>query len=68
MARKMALYRYFKLVEKQESLFLPDPTGPLSSVVPSSTIEAVNRSVFYMTIHKSNFSEICADVHFTKIL
>ena len=26
-------------------MFLPDPTSPLSSVVPSSTIEAVNRSV-----------------------
>ena len=45
LARKMALYRYFKPAGKPESLFLPNSTSPLPSVVPSSTIEAVNRSV-----------------------
>ena len=45
-ARKMPLHRYFKLAKKKESLFLPNPTSPLSSVFPTSTIiEAVNSSV-----------------------
>ena len=43
--REMALLRYFKPEEKQENPFLPDPTGPLSVVVPSSTIEAANKAV-----------------------
>ena len=41
----MALFRYFKPKEKQENRFLPDPTGPLSVVVPSSTIDAANKAV-----------------------
>ena len=38
----MALYKYFK---PKPSIVLPDPEGPLSKIVPSSTIEAVNKSV-----------------------
>jgi len=37
----MSLYRYFKPVAKS----LPDPNGPLSSVMPSSTIKAANDAV-----------------------
>ena len=43
--REMALFRYFSPEEKQENPFLPDPTGPLSFVVPSSPIEAANNAV-----------------------
>ena len=43
--REMALFRYFYPEEKQENPFLPDPTGPLSIVVPSSTIKAANKAV-----------------------
>ena len=37
-----ALYKYFK---RKSSTVLPDPEGPLSKIIPSSTIEAVNKSV-----------------------
>ena len=37
----MSLYRYFKPVGKN----LPDPEGPLSNVLPSSTIKAANDAV-----------------------
>ena len=36
-----ALYRYFKYTS---STVIPDPEGPLSKIIPSSTIEAVNKS------------------------
>ena len=39
------VFRYFNPEEKQENLFLSNLTGPLSFVVPSSTIEAANRAV-----------------------
>ena len=38
----MALYKYFK---PKPSTVLPDPEGPLSKMIPSSTIEAVSKSV-----------------------
>ena len=41
----MALFRYFNPEEKQENPFLTDPTGSLSVVVPSSTIEAAHKAV-----------------------
>ena len=40
----MSLYRYFSAVDKTSKL--PDPSGPLSKVVPSSSIEAANSKVF----------------------
>ena len=40
----MSLYRYFSAVDKTSEL--PVPTGPLSKVVPSSSIEATNSKVF----------------------
>ena len=36
----MSLYRYFKVNKN-----LPDPSGPLSKTVPSSSIEAANAKV-----------------------
>ena len=39
----MSLYRYFSAVDKTSEL--PDPSGPLSKVVPSSSIEAANSKV-----------------------
>jgi len=36
LSSRMSLYRYFKPVTKN----LPDPEGPLSDVLPSSTIKA----------------------------
>ena len=45
LGREMALSRYFNPEEKQENPFLPDPTDPLSIVVPSSTIEAASKAV-----------------------
>jgi len=43
----MSLYRYFKPVTKPRNLpaNLPDPEGPLSGVLPSSTIKAANDAV-----------------------
>ena len=45
----MALYKYFTCKSKTESLskydVLPDPHGPLASIIPSATIEAANESV-----------------------
>ena len=38
----MSIYKYFK---PEKSPLLPDPTGPLSAVVPSSTIEEANKAV-----------------------
>ena len=41
----MALLKYFKPTNKTVESILPDPQGPLSRVVPSSRIEAVNKVV-----------------------
>ena len=43
----MALYKYFTCKSKTESKYdvLPDPHGPLASIIPSATIEAANESV-----------------------
>ena len=40
----MALYRYFQALEKS-SCKLPDPRGPLSRLVPSSSIVSANEKV-----------------------
>ena len=40
----MALYRYFQASEKS-SCKLPDPRGPLSRLVPSSSIASANEKV-----------------------
>jgi len=40
----MALYRYFQASEKS-SCKLPDPRGPLSRLVPSSSIVSANEKV-----------------------
>ena len=41
---KMSILKHFKPVGKKEKDFaLPDPSGPLSKQVPSSSIEAANR-------------------------
>ena len=39
---KMSIHKYFK---PEKSPLLPDPAGPLSAVVPSSTIEEANKAV-----------------------
>ena len=39
----MSLYCYFSAVDKTSEL--PDPSGPLSKVVPSSSIKAANSKV-----------------------
>ena len=42
----MSILKYFKPVCKKEKDFvLPDPSGPLSERVPSSSIEAANKKV-----------------------
>ena len=46
-----ALYKYFK---PKPSTVLPDPEGPLSKMIPSSTIEAVNKSVEKVIIKVGN--------------
>ena len=40
----MSLYKYFKKTTGDEA-FLPDPSGPLSTKVPSSTIAMANKEV-----------------------
>ena len=43
---KMSILKYFKPICKKEKDFaLPDPSGPLSERVPSSSIEAANKKV-----------------------
>ena len=46
---KMALLKYFKRVDVKKStkidIVLPKPDGPLSSVMPSSSIESANFAV-----------------------
>ena len=45
-SNKMLILKYFKPVCKKEKGFtLPDPSGPLSEGVPSSSIEAANNKV-----------------------
>ena len=45
-SNKMSILKYFKPVCKKEKGFtLPDPSGPLSKQVPSSSIEAANNKV-----------------------
>ena len=39
----MALFKYFKRECEQNNL--PDPSGPLSKVVPSTSIEEANKEV-----------------------
>ena len=44
----MALFNYFKRTERVKSAgssTLPDPTGPLSKVVPSSSIEEATKKL-----------------------
>ena len=42
----MALLKYFKQVDsKEEGGTLPDPAGPLSKTVPSTSIEEANKEV-----------------------
>ncbi len=41
----MSLYNFFTRVEKGESSRLPDPRGPLSKIIPSSSISAANSEV-----------------------
>ena len=43
--KEMALFTSFNPEEKQENPFLPDPSGSLSVVIPSSTIKAANKAV-----------------------
>ena len=39
------LYRYFKKVQEPVDKLLPDPKGPLSAKIPSSSISKVNHEV-----------------------
>ncbi len=41
----MSLLKYFKRAEKGETNGLPDPQGPLSEIIPSSSISAANSEV-----------------------
>ena len=47
------------LYKHKSSTVLPDPGGPLSKIIPSSTIEAVNKSVEEVgTVHVESWSAI----------
>jgi len=41
----MSLFNYFKRKKAGAEMLLPEPGGPLSSIIPSSRIEAVNCAV-----------------------
>jgi len=43
MCSNMSLLKYFGQVKSKDGL--PDPTGPLSEVVPSTSIEEANKEV-----------------------
>ena len=46
----MSLYRYFSAVSEVPAS-LPDPSGPLSKIMPSSSIEAANSKVSPLLIN-----------------
>ena len=49
---KMSILKYFKPVGKKEKDFaLPDPSGPLSKLVPSLSIEAANKKVSKLIVN-----------------
>ena len=48
----MSLYRYFTVNKN-----LPDPSGPLSKIVQSSSIEATNAKVFVLFSEPQNPEE-----------
>ena len=48
----MSLYRYFRMNKN-----LPHPSGPLSKIVPSSSIEAANAKVSVLLTEPQNPEE-----------
>ena len=62
----MALYRYYQLSEKS-STKLPDPRGPLSKLVPSSSIASANENVKSLLESKERTPNGRKGQHYTKI-
>ena len=52
---KMALLKYFKPTKAPMASTLPFPNGPLSEVMPSSSIEAANKEVKSIILGRGNF-------------
>ena len=62
----MALYKYFK---PKPSTVLPDPEGPLAKMIPSSTIEAVNKSEkVIINVGPLNLWVACLLMRFAKLV
>ena len=53
----MALLKYFKPINRST---MPLPSGPLSEIVPSSSIEAANKEVESIVSHKNDPEEYSA--------
>ena len=51
----MSLYRYFS-AEREATVNLPDPSGLLSKIMPSSSIEAANSKVSLLLNEKDTCS------------
>ena len=51
---KMALLKYFKPINRST---LPLPSGPLSEIVPSSSIKAANKEVESIFFHENDPEE-----------
>ena len=63
----MLIVKYFKPVCKKEKDFaLPDPSGPLSKRVPSSSIEAANKKVSELLANPLQSSSEQEQVHPSK--
>jgi hypothetical protein len=53
----MSLYRYFGAVS-ETPVTLPDPSGPLSKIVPSSSIEVANSRVSPLLTHNQTEKKV----------